>query len=627
MKRIIVFLLFIVLILTGCSGPDEVITDVFSDDEKTTDFVAEEIETFVNEGVTEETTISDSDKLLSKQNNSYAMLCYLGLLSEKIISSKDNRLILDEIYSSLINNTNPDKIDERTQAHIDNLTEIIDDYFALSIKRNQLQYMYNQQKADAIKNVLPNPLSILSISSSVDWKRLAGSVMFSVFDSFNNYKSSVDNAENEFLVNGWELDAQEREIIQRNRKKTFNYMVDIVQEYELDGKLTLNEEAIKKFVEISSNENLDWKIQRLTAEKKTYEIFGSYWLELASCYFEKGEYKNCLLCVDEYKKLDAGIFRKDYNYAKLLPNIIVAAQNVYSGNEYINIIRCFVEDIEKNTDINDWDIRYFAAQVYIDLYVKTNNSEFLNNAYELILNNVTELVIEQKKLNNTYLEDIKEETINEPDLRFLSEDEQKLAKKEYKEEKKRIDIYNKQLKENRKTELSPVYEPLILNCDLLFALAEKLNISETEKSRIEGILETDKNGVFLSDVINERYCFSEQRGSFAIEYNKNEIIIPANLLSQQSSISVYVVAGHDEICYEDWFVTKVDRNKSNDIENFKAVFSSKNIKNQDWLNVSEIIVLVCNGDSEMYEPLVFKFKISEYKENFIISDKVVFEAV
>jgi len=627
LKRIIVFLLCIVLILTGCSGPDEVITDVFSDDEKTTDFVEEEIETFVNEEVTEETTISESDKLLNKQNNSYAMLCYLGLLSEKIISSKDNRLILDEIYSSLINNTNPDKIDERTQAHIDNLTEIIDDYFALSIKRNQLQYMYNQQKADAIKNVLPNPLSILSISSSVDWKRLAGSVMFSVFDAFNNYKSSVDNAENEFLINGWELDAQEREIIQRNRKKTFNYMIDIVQEYELDGKLTLNEDAIKKFVEIVSNDNLDWKIQRLTAEKETYEVFSSYWLELASCYFEKGEYKNCLLCVDKYKELDAGIFRKDYDYAKLLPNIIIAIQNVYSGNEYINVVCGFVEDIEKNTDMNDWDVRYFAAQVCIDLYVKTNNAMYLNKAYELILNNVTELVIEQKKLNNTYLEDIKEATINEPDLRFLSEDEQKLAKKEYKEEKKRIEIYNKQLKENRKTELSPVYEPLILNCDLLFALAEKLNIPETEKSRIEGILETDKNGVFLSDVINERYCFSEQSDSIAIEFNKNEIVIPANLLSQQSSISVYVVVGDDEICYDDWIVTKVDRNKSNDIENFKAVFSSKNIKNQDWLNVSEIVVLVCNGDSEMYESLVFKFKISEYKENFIISDKVVFEAV
>lgn len=627
MKKVIVFFLLVVLILSSCSVPDASTTDAFSVDENSTGLEGKDIETLVNEEVKDEdTTTYEADKLLDKQKN-YAMLCYLCYLSEKIISSKDNRLMLDEIYASLINDTNPDKIDEKTQTHIENLTNIIDDYFALSVKREQVQYMYNQQKADAIKNVIPNPLSILSISSSVDWKRFAASVMFSVFDAFNNYKSSVDNAENEFLVNGWELDAQEREIIQRNRKKTFNYMVDIVQEYELDGKLTLNEEAIKKFVEISSNDNLDWKIQRLAAEQETYEVFGSYWLELANCYFEKGEYKNCLLCIDKYKKLDAGIFRKDYDYAKLLPNIIIAAQYIYSGNEYENVVLGFVEDIEKNTDTSDWDVRYFAAQVYIDLYAKTNNSMYLNKAYEIVLNNVPELVIEQKKLNSTYLEDVKEETIDEPNLKFLSEDEQKLAKKEYRKEKKRIDIYNKQLKENRKTELSPVYEPLILNCDLLFALAEKLNVDDSSKARIEGILETDKNGVFLSDALNERYCFSEQSEKFSIEFNKNEIVIPANLLSQKSSVSVCVFAADDEICYDDWNVIKVDRNNSNDIENFKAVVSNKNIKNQDWSTVSEVVVQISDGDSEVYEPLVFNFRISEYKENFMISDKVVFEAV
>ena len=42
------------------------------------------------------------------------------------------------------------------------------------------------------------------------------------------------------------------------------------------------------------------------------------------------------------------------------------------------------------------------------------------------------------------------------------------------EEKKQIQDYNKMLKEGRKVELVPLYEPLILNCDLLFALADRL---------------------------------------------------------------------------------------------------------------------------------------------------------
>ena len=41
-----------------------------------------------------------------------------------------------------------------------------------------------------------------------------------------------------------------------------------------------------------------------------------------------------------------------------------------------------------------------------------------------------------------------------------------------KQEQKRIDEYNKALKKTRETELPPLYEPLALNCELMFALAK-----------------------------------------------------------------------------------------------------------------------------------------------------------
>lgn len=71
----------------------------------------------------------------------------------------------------------------------------------------------------------------------------------------------------------------------------------------------------------------------------------------------------------------------------------------------------------------------------------------------------------------------KEVTVPEPDYRYLTEKEKKEKKEQYSQEKKQAKNYNKALKESRKKELPSVYEPLAVNCELLFALANKMNIS------------------------------------------------------------------------------------------------------------------------------------------------------
>ena len=69
----------------------------------------------------------------------------------------------------------------------------------------------------------------------------------------------------------------------------------------------------------------------------------------------------------------------------------------------------------------------------------------------------------------------------------MTDSEKKEAEQAFKAEEKRLKAYNKSLKNKRETELPALYEPLILNCDLLFALANDLNISDKEKAEIESI--------------------------------------------------------------------------------------------------------------------------------------------
>ena len=218
----------------------------------------------------------DENGLTEQQRNSFSMLYYLAITAEDIRISKDNRLILDDIYTSLLNDINPGAIDETTQDHLKNLRDIIKSYINISVKRDRLQYIYNQDKAATIRSAVPDPIAILSMTNSFNWKKLATSVVYTVVDSYTSYKSANAAVDQEFLMSGWELDDEETATIQKNRERAFDYMVDIVQEYALDGKLTLNEKAIETFAEICEIESVQQKIRRLESEEETYKLLGNY---------------------------------------------------------------------------------------------------------------------------------------------------------------------------------------------------------------------------------------------------------------------------------------------------------------------------------------------------------------
>jgi len=566
----------------------------------------------------------DENGLTEQQRNSFSMLYYLAITAEDIRISKDNRLLLDDIYTSLLNDINPGAIDEITQEHLGDLRDNIKDFRNISIKRERLQYMYNQQKAAAIKSAIPNPLNILSITNAFDWKALVASVAYTLVDSYNNYKSADAAADQSFLMSGWELDDEETATIMRNRDRAFDYMVDITQEYGLDGKLTLSEKMIETFAEICEIESVQQKIRRLESEEETYKLLGNYWLELADCYYQTERYDKCLKCVDTYNALSTGIYRKDYNYAQILPKAIAAAQELYTGDEYVARIQAFADDIIENTNTDEWSSRYFAAQVYMDLYARTDDRTYLERAYNIAYDNVAVLLDEQRKLNAVYLADVQEESVVEPDYDYMSDQEEKEAKKEYKAEKKRVKAYNKNLKKVRKTELPPLYEPLVLNCDLLFALADMMEISEQEKAEIEAILQTDTNGVFLSKPINDKYSFTENRYESNIEFDREKIIIPVELLTEGVEVVVSVTENGKTTTFKDYSIDEVERD-GDTIDTFKAVFIGEEIEDYKWTQNSRVTVQIINGDES--DPLIFRFKVAEYKEKWLLANKVVFSEV
>ena len=593
--------------------------------------VESEVSSNISEDVTsgDETSeivsdIEDTSEIDNKDvifQNTIAMQNYLAVVTEEIENSKNSRLALDEVADSIRDNLNTSSIDHLAQDYINQLLYTIEAYQMIAVKRERLQYIYNQDKAKALKSAVPNPLTFMSIAGAGNWKKMVASVVYTIADSYTNYQSYNDELDKQFLLSGWELDDAEKKELDSKKDSLFNYRVDISQESGIEGAKLLSGGDVKRFVEILAENNIDRRLQKLKADEGRFALFGRYWLECAECYYSREEYENCLLCVDRYLELYTGIFERDYLYAQFLPKAIIAAQNVYEGQEYIDSIKSFTDDIGTHTDSGDWALHYFAAQSYLDLFAKSGDASYLQLAYDTAYNIVNELSKEQIELNQNYLADVVELKLG--GSQSSSHKIQEENKKQKKEEQKKLDELNKSIREKRKTECLSIYEPLEISCELLFAIAEQLKIDQKQQEETNKIL----RDVFLIKPIYNKYSYTNKcdyAGS-NVQFEKREIVIPADLLRDGATVLVTVEAGGQKMTFDDWQITEVERPENGDISSYKAHLVSKTCKGYKWSEGAVATVRVSNG--AQYETITFNFKVVEFKANFIFPDTVVFERI
>ena len=528
----------------------------------------------------EEKDSSSENQITPEMSNSIAMLNYLTVVNQQINASNNSKLYLEEVYSSLINNTSPNAVDDRTQIQLGDMLETIDQFRMIDVKRDRLLYVYEQNKAQALRDAVPNPLGLLAGVRSFNLAQLLASVAYMAIDAKASYDTSIAEAEMEYLQDGWALDDEATNALNISRENLFDYMIDMVQDKKIPDEYALTENAVDKFVNCKNNTNVSRRIQFLESNESTYERFGEYWLVLAESYHANGEYQKCLDAIKKYESVQAKIFRKDFDLAKAMPLAIVAAEECIDDSNKCNAeINHYVELLTKNLDTDDWDLRYFAAQTYVDLYSRTNDIGYLNKAYRLVLDNVNYLIDEQKKQNSTYIAEIKKK--EEP-------------KGATKQEKKEIKEYNKMIAEERKTKLPSIYEPLYLNCDLLFALADELQISESEQQRIEKILHgsSRKDSLFLVKALNDKYYFEVpvSNENDEITYEKGKLIVPVSMISDKGNIRVTIGTGMAAVTADDWKIEKVEREKSGDISTFKAVFTSDKAKKATYNDGTKVEV-------------------------------------
>ena len=228
-----------------------------------------------------------------------------------------------------------------------------------------------------------------------------------------------------------------------------------------------------------------------------------------------------------------------------------------------------------------------------------------------MLNNVNNLVGEQRKQNDEYLSVIVGKSAPSDAT---------------KEEKKEIDNYNKKLREERKTALPPVYQPLLVNCDMLFALADKLDVPEADRTRIEGILHPKEAAIFLTEPLDARYRMSSNADDSDpddIKLEETRIILPATLLSDASTVKVTTGRKAKKVPGK-WTVKKVKRDSNEKVETFEATLENKDAKGS-YSDGDIVTITITDGDGDLKVERTYQFKAKV--EKLLIFSSVSFGKV
>lgn len=553
--------------------------------------------------------VLETEGLDEIQLNSMNMLNYLVVLTQEINASPNNRLYLEEVYSNLLNNISPEAIDDLTLDKISDLLDALEGYRMIAVKRERLRYIYEQNKADAFWSLVPEPLNVLSFVEADDnFKRIL-TVAQTAFNSYASYQSAGSNAELQYLEGGWDLDDEEAARLHEIRKGTFNYMVKTVQEYKLPGNLSLTEQAVANYVEWKNKTNVHQVIQFFEENQKTYQGYGPYWLTMAEFYYKNKDYVKCLQAIGQYQDMQNNIFRRDYSYARALPFAIDSAKELYNEKEYINAAKGYLSDIIKNSGNENWVLRYFAAQVYVELFGLTDEVGYLQAAYDIALNNVNYLLDEQKALNTQYLSEIQEV---------------KAPADANKTEKNDVKQYNKLIKEERKMALPEVYEPLLLNCDLLFFLADELKIPEEEAKRIDAILHENGAALFLIESLDAMYWMGEierlvtTNDGDAIMFDGKRINLAVQYITNKALIKVTVISEGEETIFDDWVIEKVERKNEKNLGSFTANYTNADIKNYKFKAGDQIRIEVIPRPDKIEEPIVSLFEAVPSKKLYVL---------
>ena len=406
-----------------------------------------------------------------------------------------SRIESENLKERLLNNYNSSLLDTGARNLVEDICKAIDSSTAISRQKEQLDIVLNGQRAAAIKNAIPNPINLIGTISFTDPVKTLAGLIGTAASSAISYKSAIDSLNAQFDQEFFSLNEDEIKNLNDMKLKLFKYNSEIGSGQNLTNEEGLSREELELYCSIISSDNPNIKRQKLISTEKLYQYYPDYWLERAIAHHDCEEWADTISCIElflnDYYK--SNIFRRNHKLASALINGVDALAHIYSNDKTTYKIKVvpYLELIEKNSALDDWESKYFCALVYLTI-ADEGESSFLLKAYDLLIDNVRKLIDEQKNQIDNYLNQ------KEP------------SKNDYlKTGGKKDDTAYQKAKNSYEKSLPPYNSALRTNFNVLWEIAN--NLEETQHSQATKVNQYFKEIVEYGLENNAFFLYNEKK--------------------------------------------------------------------------------------------------------------------
>ena len=164
---------------------------------------------------------------------------------------------------------------------------------------------------------------------------------------------------------------------------------------------------------------------------------------------------------------------------------------------------------------------------------------------------------------------------------------------------------------------------------MLFALADKINVSSSEKKKIDKILHGNGEVLFLTESIDNQFYFTSNttnQDDINFTYSGDEFTIPANYVADRTTVKVTVKNNDKTTVFEDYAVEKVKRPKNSiDCSEFTVTYKSDLVKKYKFAD-GDVITIEILPTGEENSLIKFTYK-AVVKKKLKVMSETTFEKV
>lgn len=115
----------------------------------------------------------------------------------------------------------------------------------IAVKRDRIEYIYEQNRQQAIRSAIPNPIGLLSAVKSGNALQALASVAYMAVDSVTSYEAASTETELQYLQSGWNWTIRKRRNCILAEKMPSITWINMVRENNLPGDYSLNEDPCR----------------------------------------------------------------------------------------------------------------------------------------------------------------------------------------------------------------------------------------------------------------------------------------------------------------------------------------------------------------------------------------------